>query len=1313
MRRMRRRTGFAVICIFAGIISTSRLLPAAEKTAQTAATPGKQTPEAGKPALPDFSQGLLDREAALKSAAEVTRDRYPNADDVLVDDHVWVRYNADGTYVTWDDWYVKVLTEKGRQSLRVLSLYFTIPYSLPEDIAAKLIEIIKPNNKVIKIDVAQQSQIMINRGQMRANIFNPNSKILKINVPGIEVGDVIHYIVYRRERHPRFRKVWNDVQIFESTNPIKHYIYEIFGPRELPLKRIVLKDRIKGTVVHATEEKDGMMHYRWEASNVPRMFREPKMPSLANVVQRLLVSTAPDWKTISRWYWSISEPHFKVTPEIKAKVAQLVKGKKGRDERIRAIFNFVSQKVRYLGITKEDTAPGYEPHDVADTFRNRAGVCRDKAALLAVMLREAGFRAFPVLIHAGDKRDPDVPMPWFNHAISCIQNQDGSYLLMDSTDENTRQLLPPYLGDKSYLVARPEGETLLTSPVIPATENLMRIETRGRVSASGDLEARSTLHFDGINDNGYRGWFSRTKPDERRRFFESVVKAVVPGARLTGFDLEPHNMMDTSRPMLARIDFIAKKVMLAGNGVEMLPLPSFGTRIGFASFLLRGASLEKRRYPFKTGIACGVRESLELELAPELGRIVSMPAYSTVNSPALTWKRTLERRGGKLIGVGEFLLKVVQFSPGQYTVLKNTLKVMEYDSRKMPILHAPARHGGKTGTRTTSGALAGADAVTVSEVVKYDLTDTRNWTVERTIKRRILTYAGKKRYAEIKVDYNPAWEDVDLLGGTVITGKGRTLKVDPGQVNRMDAAWVGSARRYPAGKTMVVNLPGVDLGSVIEYTIRKRCRDKPFFSMREYFRAFDPIRHKTVQIRLPRRIRLRVKTLPGSTPGQDGPGNTIESSQHEDRGFIIHQWSVRNAGPITRERSLPPLYAFVPTVMASTGNWRQYARTVQRALTRAAMGQSRSAARAGEIAGNLENPGDRIRAIRDFVAREIRNAGPGLNRVHLSAVTPADQTLEQGYGNSADRAVLLYAMLRSLRLRPQILLSSWSPMVPALQEPLREIPDMSLFNGALVRVRCNREYAYLGDTSQYAALGATPHDGRLALLANGRMEPVTAMTDCSDRESLHLLVELDNRGNAVITRTRMLYGNVYGARKKLFAQLPPEERRRKFQAMVADMSQAARPVGELVTDFTGYPGRERFKVSWERFAVIDNDFMYFNLPESLAGLFRFWSDTRKNPYYRSRPRKVDIRIEVALPEAFPRAVLLPPEIDWQGPAGTGRVKVESRLSSQDAERVRLRMDLHADLNPAVVPPGQYARLMEIMRRLTHPGARTVLLGKKK
>ncbi len=43
--------------------------------------------------------------------------------------------------------------------------------------------------------------------------------------------------------------------------------------------------------------------------NVPRMFDEPAMPPYEMTLQRLFVSTMPDWQSVSKWYWGISKSH--------------------------------------------------------------------------------------------------------------------------------------------------------------------------------------------------------------------------------------------------------------------------------------------------------------------------------------------------------------------------------------------------------------------------------------------------------------------------------------------------------------------------------------------------------------------------------------------------------------------------------------------------------------------------------------------------------------------------------------------------------------------------------------------------------------------------------------------------------------------------------------------------------------------------------------------------------------------------------------------------------------------------------------------
>ena len=134
-----------------------------------------------------------------------------------------------------------------------------------------------------------------------------------------------------------------------------------------------------------------------------------------------------------------------------------------------------------------------------------------------------------------------------------------------------------------------------------------------------------------------------------------------------------------------------------------------------------------------------------------------------------------------------------------------------------------------------------------------------------------------------------------------------------------------------------------------------------------------------------------------------------------------------------------------------------------------------------------------VREIRDFVAKNIRSAGPSLTSLPLDCITDAKKTLADGYGNTTDRAVLLYALLKRAGFEPEFVLASGAPRLKALQSPLESCPMRTWFGSVLVRVKSGDEYVYLNDTNQYAAVGSTPHDGRPGiLLPSGKLVTISS-----------------------------------------------------------------------------------------------------------------------------------------------------------------------------------------------------------------------------
>ncbi|AWI08057.1 hypothetical protein CKA38_01155 [Ereboglobus luteus] len=603
-------------------------------------------------ALQPFSPSAFS--SPLPPLDTVTTERYPDADSVLVDEIIRTRYAADGSAFTRAETFVKILTEKGLRENRTHSMAYNIFY---ENTVVTLARIIHPDGTATPIDIAANTKEMTNRRSMAANIYDPNNKILTLALPGLKVGDTLHIVKETTTKRPRMKDTFCDWQSFESTSPIIRSTYEVRGPKDKPLAATAILDKNDDTLTAATRIEGDEIIHTWTARNVPQAFPEPSMPAFYICTQRLLVSTVATWEEVSKWYSSICEPHLASTPEIDAKVAELIAPPAGStapltdDEKIRRVFRFVSQEIRYMGITLEKDSPGFEPHDVSLTFNNRYGVCRDKAALLVTMLRAAGFDAAPVLINAGPLVDPEVPKIYFNHAVTAVRLADGTDILMDSTDENTADLFPSYLANKSYLVARAEGDTLRVSPVAPAEENMLRAATRITIADDGSATGDITLDFSGINDNAYRGSFARAKPEDIRRWLETLLKNQIPGATLTAHEITPRNAMDTTRPLHAAISFSAPDYFTVAREKTILNTPWFGADFSIASrFLGNGTALAKRRFPLEIPYTCGLDETLTLNLPPRIGDTLALPDETRVELPAVTYEKTFTRNKNVITG---------------------------------------------------------------------------------------------------------------------------------------------------------------------------------------------------------------------------------------------------------------------------------------------------------------------------------------------------------------------------------------------------------------------------------------------------------------------------------------------------------------------------------------------------------------------------------------------------------------------------------------------------------------------------------------
>ncbi len=1270
----------------------------------------------------DSDTGFLDVKNLQALAAETTAQKYPDADTVILDTETRIKYEADGTSVQVADNAVKILTLKGVDEERVLQSYYSLSYSRAK---ISLVQILKDNGDVITLDLKTCTQEMVEDSQMSSNIFDPNHRVIKVTVANLQPGDTLRAVYVDELNKPRVPNSYSDIEILEGTDPILHTKVLIDAPKALPLRSIVVKDPQNGGPKHSKKAEGDRILYSWEVKDVPQVFPEPSSPKLIAYLQRVVVSTFASWEEVSRWYSQLCEPRLTLNDDIRKGVELLTAQCQSDDEKILALYNFVSQKVRYMGLTLEDTAPGYEPHDVSLTYQQRAGVCRDMAALLVAMLRAAGYDAHPTLIHVGPTKDIEVPQPYFNHAITAVRDPaTGDWRLMDPTNTNTREPFPAYLSDKSYLVATAEGDPLRVSPVRPYQENLLTIHSTGKLQETSDLTLNTELTFNGISDNAYRNFFLNSTPEQHRLFFEHQLATAIPGAILTRLEITPKDLQDLTEPLRAYLAYQVPAALITAQKADgspdltpgkhaMLRFPRLSGAFGLNLMVFGSATLEKRRFPLEAGSTRGVIEDLEIDL-PENLSLVGAPKYSQIDNKDFAITRSFEKKPGKLFVHALYASKVMRYSPEAYLQLKKALAQKEADDKKMAIfrVNEPLPQASiEKDTQADKPDLEYEDYRTIITVHSPT-----SWTIERDVKFQVKTYAGIE-YADFSFDFNPAWEELEILSAKVTTN-GVTQETPKENINIMDAPWAASAPRYPAGKILVLNLPGVEVGSVVELQYQRTCRNRPFFYYAETIRKSNPIKHWSLAILAKGEDMSLARNFykGGWLNLPDDLENPIYVRQDVNKypdGTYIYSYDATDVPATHKEMNLPPDHAYLPTVVFSSGNWFTYANTLRNYVK--ALGDGDYTIKNLVEPMRVLEPEACIVEIRDWIEKNIRDTSPAFCALPLSCLTPPEVTAKAGYGNSADKAILYHAMLNAAGIPSQIFLASSTPQMRELKQFRQKHPADAFFQEWLVLVNLNGKEIWLNDQTQYGQFGTCVFDHGLLLdLNNGTIANLELPENYKDLQNSQWSLTVRDDGSALLAVKESISGDSFGSLKRFYDRLTPEERRRHYQKLVSGISQDAVPITpDIHTDFHTYPGTVSYEILLKNCATQDGDFCYLRLPLSLADAIGYARAKRQfHPLYHGNFQQGVTTLEVTLPATFPNIVLAPNDYRWVAPDNAGVISWQCKdLSTPFGASKKLRFTLSVDLQPGITPVRLYDQYQEAYRYLKHPAATTLLLSK--
>jgi len=350
----------------------------------------------------------------------------------------------------------------------------------------------------------------IDRSASSSDYFSDDSRVKYFNIGFSGYGDATRV---ETEKKYLDSKYLTSVY-FHSFYPAKEKIIRVKVPDwlELDLREYNFAD-YKITKQKTTEKN--MTVYTFKMLNVPGLKSESRGIGIAYTYPHIVFvvkSFSSDGKKengfadvgdLYNWYKFLYQKTVNKPDDFKSKVAELTRGKSTDIDKVKAIFYWVQDNIRYIAF--EDGLAGFIPASANEVYKSKYGDCKGMANLITEMLKIAGFDAYMTWI--GTRHIPyDYTLPSLavdNHCISTVMIGGKEYYL-----DGTEKYIP--FGDyawriqgKEVLIGKGDKYEVKKVPLMDIEKSKLLTQTsfqlkdnvlKGHVKATLTGEQRTRFH---------------------------------------------------------------------------------------------------------------------------------------------------------------------------------------------------------------------------------------------------------------------------------------------------------------------------------------------------------------------------------------------------------------------------------------------------------------------------------------------------------------------------------------------------------------------------------------------------------------------------------------------------------------------------------------------------------------------------------------------------------------------------------------------------------------------------------------------------
>jgi len=412
-----------------------------------------------------------------KVPASPSVKEFPNADKVILLKRTVFRVESGGmNWLEEGQVQTKALNEAGAKSLARGG----VVHSAGEPLVSVHARLVRPNGWVTTAKMSRDMYM----GRYSPKFIDDN--IIRMWGLSNSVPGAVQEYMYVRKRYLSPKQYF-----FQSTAPILKSELVVSAPSGFRFSKKVYggagyaASKIRYSSKSDPDDSSRTLHI-WTAKNLPALKSERGMQNRQLRLARVQLvphtfylkgvkGDGTTWNGVAAFYSKLVGKRSRVTKRIKALADKLTKGASSKEDKIRRIYKFVRDDIRYIAVSVG--LGGWQTQAADLSAHYRYGDCKAKSTLLIALGKAIGVKILPVLVrtrHLGPA-DKGVPTPFaFNHAINYIPSfKGGLYVDATSNQNELEQLRADDQGASALLINGNNGR-FVTLPSFKAEENTVK-----------------------------------------------------------------------------------------------------------------------------------------------------------------------------------------------------------------------------------------------------------------------------------------------------------------------------------------------------------------------------------------------------------------------------------------------------------------------------------------------------------------------------------------------------------------------------------------------------------------------------------------------------------------------------------------------------------------------------------------------------------------------------------------------------------------------------------------------------------------------